>query len=316
MTSYVARRRNGQQGEAAVEILDAQVHVWLSDRPSRPWEREYRSGVANDPLMLLHAGKALAPETLLLEMAEAGVDGCALSPVGVYGFSNRLELDVARLYPRKFCVVGWIDHTAVDAVGRLAQDLAEGMVGIRLLALREQARHDRNEFDVILRACERAECAVALSLMHPIPPGIIDVIHRFEGVNFVIDHLGLGLSPPVRGPVPEQPFVNLLAVLELAGAPNVSIKMTGVSALSHEYYPFADIWPYILQTVEAFTPSRVMWGSDLSRVSGMSSYWDATHFISEIDQFSSDELEWIYGRTLRSVFRWYPAHNIRPHGRS
>jgi L-fuconolactonase len=295
-----------------MEIVDAQTHMWLSDRPTRPWVPEYRLAHRERLPMLIHAGQSMSHEALLIEMSEAGVDAAVLSPVGVYGTNNDFELAGARHYPRKFCVVGWIDHAAEDVVERLEADVAEGMVGVRVLGLREQARHDRQEFDRLLHACERLGCAVALSLVHPIPPGIPDVIRRYEGIGFQIDHLGLGLAPPTLGACPPEPFVNLPAVLELAKLPNTTLKLTGAPSLSHERFPFTDIWPPIYRIVNAFGPQRVMWGSDFTRTSGLLSYWDGTHYLSECDELGSAELEWIYGRTLRKALQWDPPFNVRP----
>jgi L-fuconolactonase len=295
-----------------MEILDAQAHMWLSDRPTRPWVSGYREAYRDRLSLLINAGQSMGPEALLLEMAEAGVDGAVLSPVGVYGMNNSFELASARRYPRKFCVVGWIDHEADDVEERLEADVAQGMVGIRLIALRDQARHDRREFDRLLSACERIGCGVAFSLAHPISSGVRDVIRTYQGINFQIDHLGVGFSPPVLGPVPENPFVNLPSVLELAKFPNTSMKLTGAPSLSRETYPFKDIWDAVYRIVDAFGPERVMWGSDFTRTSGLVSYWDGTHYLSELTGLGTEELRRIYGGTLRAILGWDPPSNIRP----
>jgi predicted TIM-barrel fold metal-dependent hydrolase len=295
-----------------MEILDAQVHMWLSDRPSRPWKEGFREEQARRLLPgLIHAGLSMGPDTLLLEMAEAGVDGGVLSPIGVYGADNSFEIEAARRYPRKFCVFGWIDHMASTAAATLEADVAQGMVGVRILALREQDRHERREFDHLLAACERLRCAVSLTLSHPIPKGILDVIARYEGIDFLIDNVGVGLAPPMTGLAPADPFVNLPAILQLARYPNVSMKLTGAPALSHQAFPFRDIWPDIHRIVDAFSPQRVMWGSDFTRTSALHNYWDGTHYLSEVG-FDTETLEWLYGRTLRTVLKWDPPANSRP----
>jgi hypothetical protein len=48
--------------------LDAQVHVWLTDRPSRPWEKGYRARYCRNPSFLQHAGQSNSVENLLAEM--------------------------------------------------------------------------------------------------------------------------------------------------------------------------------------------------------------------------------------------------------
>lgn len=295
-----------------MELLDAQVHMWLSDRPSRPWLPSYRKGLANELPMLIHTGQTMSPELLLVEMAEAGVDGGVLSPVGVYGNNNSLELETMRRFPRKFCVVGWIDHKAPDVAEVLAANVEGGMSGVRILGIRDQARHDRGEFDAILAACAALDCTVSLPLAHPLAPGVHAVIEAFPTVTFIIDHLGLGLAPPTKGPVPPDPFVNLDVVLDLSRHENVYLKLTGVPSLSHQTYPFRDIWPAVRRSVDVFGPDRVMWGSDFTRTAALHSYWDATHYLRAMDIFTDEELRWIYGGTLRRALRWSPAIDTRP----
>jgi predicted TIM-barrel fold metal-dependent hydrolase len=298
-----------------MEIIDAQIHTWLSDRPSRPWIAGYRIQNRERLPLLIHAGQSLSPEAALTELAEAGVDAGVLSPVGVYGNDNGYELAAARRFPRKFCVVGWIDHLADDVEESLTREVELGMVGVRLLGVREAERLERSEFDPLLEACQRLGCAVAVSLSHPLPDLLFDLLVRYEGVNFLIDHLGLGLAPPTLGPAPVDAFANLPAVLRLAELLNVSLKLTGAPSLSHELYPFRDIWPAVQQILESFGPERVMWGSDFTRTSGLHSYWEATHYLAQIDGLDDATLEQIYGHSLRSILRWDPdphAHPLRP----
>lgn len=295
-----------------MELLDAQVHMWLSDRPSRPWVSSYRPSLANELPMLIHTGQTMSPEHLLVEMAEAGVDGGVLSPVGVYGNDNSFELETMRRFPRKFCVVGWIDHTAPDVADVLAADVAAGMSGVRLLGVRDQARHERNEFDAVLAACEELGCTVSLPLAHPLAPGVRAVIEKYSAVTFIIDHLGLGLAPPTKGPAPQEPFANLDAVLDLARYDNVYLKLTGVPSLSREVFPFRDIWPAVRTSVDAFGAERVMWGTDFTRTAALHSYWDATHYLTAMDAFDDEQLRWLYGGTLRRALRWAPPINKRP----
>src|SRR5438270_507974 len=123
-----------------MEIIDAQIHTWLSDRPQRPWLPSYRAQHWSKPTYLLHAGQTNTTEMALTEMATAGVDRALLTPIGVYGTNNAYELEGAAKYPTRFRVVGWIDYLADDVEDQLAADVARGMVGVRIPDLREQER--------------------------------------------------------------------------------------------------------------------------------------------------------------------------------
>ena len=145
-------------------VLDAQVHSWYSDRPSRPWVPEYRVTHRELRSYLQHAGQTNSPDMVLEEMAEAGVDGALLTPVGVYGADIELELEAAQSRPDKFQVIGLIDHLAPDAAQRLADGRARGLRGVRMIPMREPDRIARGEFERVLNACGELGLAVMLSL--------------------------------------------------------------------------------------------------------------------------------------------------------
>jgi L-fuconolactonase len=253
---------------------------------------------------LLHAGQTNSIEMVLTEMAEVGVDRAVLSPIGVYGNDNSYELEGAATYPSKFRVVGWIDYRAPDVAEQLADLLAQGMLGLRMPDLRDEARHERGEFDRVLDASSRLGCTISLSISHPMSGRLLAALEHYSDTDFVIDHLGVGFAPPVLGNLPPDPFEHLPAVLELARLQNVHLKLTGAPALSRELFPFRDIWQPIHRILDAFGPSRVMWGSDYSRTSGLYSYWDGTHYLHEITGIDAADLALLYGGTLRRVLGW------------
>ncbi len=237
-------------------------------------------------------------------MAEVGVDRALLSPIGVYGNDNSYEFEGAARYPRTFRVVGWIDYLADEVEAQLAALMAQGMAGIRIPDLRDADRHRRREFDGVLGACRRLGCPISLSVSHPIAADLIATLQQYPEIAFVIDHLGAGFAPPVLGNLPPDPFEHLPAVLELARFDNVNLKLTGAPSLSHELFPFRDLWDPIHRILDAFGPGRVMWGSDYTRTSGLHSYWDGTHYLREVPGIAADDLALVYGGTLRRVFNW------------
>lgn len=287
-----------------MEILDAQIHTWFSDRPSRPWVPSYRAQHRDKLPYLLHAGQTNTTEMALLEMAEAGVDRALLTPNGVYGHDNGYEFEGAEKYPDRFRVVGWIDHLADDVEERLAADAARGMVGIRVPELRDAARHERGEFTRVLDACQQLGLVVSLMVFHPLPERLVRTLERYEGIRFVVGHLGVGVAPPVLGVLPEDPFENLPAILDLARLPNLHLNLTGAPSLSRDPYPYRDLWAPIDRIVAAFGSDRVMWGSDYTRTAALHSYWDGTNYLREVPGLGPAELAAIYGANLRRVFGW------------
>jgi L-fuconolactonase len=287
-----------------MEIIDAQVHTWMSDRPRRPWVASYRAQHRDTMAYLLHAGQTNSNEMAVSEMAEVGVDRAVLTPNGVYGNTNGYELEGAARYPSRFRVLGWVDHLADDVEERLAADFGRGMAGIRLSQFRDRERLERGEFDRALAVCEKQSAVVSIMVFHPLPDVMVETIERYEGINWVLGHLGVGIAPPVLGVLPDDPFENLPAVLDLARLPNMHLALTGAPSLSHETFPFRDVWPGINRIVERYGPDRVMWGSDYTRCSALHSYWDGTHYLAEVDGLTQEDLTKIYGANLRRIYRW------------
>jgi L-fuconolactonase len=284
-----------------MEILDAQLHTWMPPRPSRPWAPAYRDETrARNLNILLQTTLPAPPETLLVEMAAAGVDGAVLTPQGVYGADNSFELLAAWNYPRKFVVVGRVDPLAERFEEALAGDVSAGMLGVRLI------RVDAAQLDASFAACARHGIAVALTLKHPIAPAILKAFNRFSDTQFMIDHLGVGNPPPAYGLPADDPFERLPAVLELARYPNVNLKLTGASAYSREHYPFRDVWPAVREILDVYGPERVLWGADYTRTGSLATYWEHTHYLREIPELGEPELTLIYGQSLRRVLKWAP----------
>jgi predicted TIM-barrel fold metal-dependent hydrolase len=290
--------------EQQMEIIDAQVHTWMTDRPRRPWAADYRDKLGNKWTYLLHAGQTNTNEMAVLEMAEVGVDAALLSPVGVYGPDNSYEFEAVATFPRKFRVVGWIDWLADDVEDRLAGGVSQGLVGVRIPELRNSERHERGEFDRVLAACEDLGLVISIMVVHPLPEPMIKMLERYQGINFVIGHMGMDFSPPVVGTLPDDPFEKLPDILDLARLDNVHINLTGVPSVSRERFPFRDVWDGIHRIVDGYGADRVMWGSDYTRTAGLHSYWDGTHYLKEVSGLSRDELVKVYGATVRRVFNW------------
>jgi L-fuconolactonase len=287
-----------------MEILDAQLHCWLADRAPRPWIEGYRERTRRSaPLVLLQTAVPMAPATLLAEMDAAGVAAGVLTPQGVYGNDNGFELEARAAAPDRFAVMGWVDHRRPDVADALAADRARGMAGARLLGFGERALA-RGDVDAALAACAALRLPVALWLPHPVPPALVAAIERHPELPFLVDHLGVGHAPPALGWAPEDPWEHLPGVLALARHPNTYIKLTGAPALSHEPYPFRDIWPGLLRIVEAFGPERVLWGSDITRTGSLHTYADAVGYLTEVDGLGPAELAELYGRALRRVLDW------------
>lgn len=287
-----------------MQKLDAQIHVWLTDRPALSWDPGYRARYRSAPSFLQHAGQSNSPDHALAEMAAADVDGAVLCTLGVYGFSNQMELNASRAWPRRFCAVGVVDHLAADLEQSLCDQVAQGLRGVRIPGLRDAAAWEGGTFDPLLRLCNR----LGLSVMLPsVNPALARHLPRYPDVFFFLNHMGTGLAPPIVGYGDPHPFARLDDILDLSRLPNLGLKLTGIPALSQQAYPFRDIWEPVRQVLGAYGAERLAWGSDYTRTSGLHSYHDAARYLGEIGGISDGELCLIMGGTIAERLNWFPG---------
>ena len=288
-------------------IIDVQVHVWYSDRPSRPWDPSYRATYREKQSFLQHAGQSNGPEMAKLEMAEAGVDAALLTSLGIYGWDIEHELQAAEANPGVFQVVGVVDQFSPGVKAHIAASAERGLRGVRLLELRDPARIARREFDRVLEACSDLGLIVVLPMVYPLNLELCELFRRFGDVFFLFNHLATGYAPPILGFRPSDPFERLDTILELAQIKNLGLKLTGAPALSREPYPFRDIWDPVVEIVRTYGADRVAWGSDYTRTAGLHSYRQGVDYLREIPQLAEEEKQLLYAGTVIQRTGWRPA---------
>jgi L-fuconolactonase len=281
-----------------MEIIDAQIH---KPGPVAPWEFGGESHLA-----------------LSTELAREAMD-CVGVDVSLINSSDDFCEAAVRRYPERFAACGGIDPRIPD--------LAEVVAGYRkrpgFLAVRVIIRNwmdgtlvpgfKDGVLEPLFVAAEKHSLPVFLSAQAN-PGSVESVAKAHPDLVIIVDHLGLAQQPMAVG---RDPWEQLPAVNKLARFPNVAVKFSGAPTLSSAPYPHPDIWPHLLKIVEAFTPDRLMWGSDFTRLrmptgsleraprelwSGF--YSDAVNFLRDTDQISKGDKEKIFAGTIRRLLRW------------
>ncbi len=93
---------------------------------------------------------------------------------------------------------------------------------------------------------------------------------RNPDTSIIIDHLGI--QQPRVPPAPKDAWAELPKVLKFAAHKNVSIKISGACTLSHEPFPYNDIWDPLARMFDAFGLDRCMWGTDWTRAKAVVDY--------------------------------------------
>ena len=289
-----------------MEVVDVQVHIWDEDGPAFPWQPDFarRAGIAGATGNRHIAGSPVTTDTMLAAMNSAGVDAAIIVSPSLYGYDARYALAAARAHPRRFRVVGYVDHEAPDVAERVqAWAAQEHAVGLRLILMSDAAWQaaEAGAYDAFLRAAARAGqpvCFFSARHMFRVP----DLVRRVPDVSLVVDHVGL-LQPPMEID-PATRFDALPHLLALAHYPNLSVKLSGLPTLSTEDWPYADVRPAMHAVVGAFGIDRVMWGSDWTRCPPRFTWRDAVRFIRDADDLSAEEKEKLLGGNLRRIYGW------------
>ena len=115
-------------------------------------------------------------------------------------------------------------------------------------------------------------------------------------------------SPSRRSrPPPEEPFADLPNVLALAELDNVVIKISGACTLSHEPFPYPDIWEPLRQIFTAYGMERCIWGTDWTRATKVLSLEQGVEAFRVTDELSDSERAVLMGGALREIYKWAPG---------
>ena len=82
------------------------------------------------------------------------------------------------------------------------------------------------------------------------------------------------------------------------------VKISGACTLSHEPFPYKDIWDPLWRIFDAFGLDRCMWGTDWTRAVGMLTYEQGVEAFRVTDRLSDSDRALLMGETLQRVYNW------------
>ena len=284
-----------------MEIIDAQIH---EPHVAVAWSLGEESELA-----------------LNVELAREAMD-CVGVDVGLVNARAEFwEAAVAR-YPDRFVACPFADPSVVD----VADDVDGYVMACRarpeIRALRVVIRRwtdgrltdafRQGRLNPLFAAAERHGMPIFMQAASQLPSAI-EVAQAYPELALIIDHLGLSQQPSAVG---DDPWAELDEVVELSRFPNVSVKFCGAPTLARSPYPYDDIWPHLHRMIDAFTPDRLMWGSDFTRLriqpgnapaprgQWYGTYAEQVHFLRDTGELSAADKRAIFGTTLRRVLGW------------
>ena len=274
--------------------IDSQVHSYERNTPARPWHD------------ILVGPEEVTGDQMVAAMDAVGVDGALLiSPYRMYHYDASYALEVYAKYPGRFGVIKPLDPKSET----IADDFAEwagtpGVVGARIMIAGQVFEADDRGLNEILAGGAKAGIPVNVMCSDNLPL-MAELARRNPHTQIVIDHVGL--AQPFVPPPPPEPFADLANVLSLAELDNVAIKISGACTLSHQPFPYADIWESLGKIFSAFGFGRCLWGTDWTRAVELLDYEQGVESFRVTDQISDSERSELMGGSLAKIYNWSPT---------
>lgn len=277
--------------------IDCQVHAYERDRPERPW-----------------AGTLAGPEEvtgdLMVEAMDAvGVDGAILvSPFSMYRYDASYALEVYARHPGRFGLVKPFDPGRPDIGDEIVRwSETPGAVGARIMLSERYVEGEMSPrhpgLNSILGAAGEKDMPVNVLCWGRLEL-LAELARRHPDTQIIIDHCGL--AQPFAPPPPARPFADLPTVLALAQFDNIAVKVSGACTLSHEPFPYSDIWEPLGQMFRAFGLERCMWGTDWTRAVNLLTYEEGVEAFRVTDRLTEAEREELMGKSLARIYKWAP----------
>ena len=273
-------------------MIDAHQHFWKYEPLEYPWIGEGMDAMRRDFL----------PADLVVAMAGTGVDG-AVSVQARQSLEETWQLlNFADENAFIKGVVGWVPLTNPD-LNRLLPTVASHpkLRGVR------HVLHDelddmymlRDDFNRGVQALKPFGLAYDILIFERHLPQTIKFVDRHPQQVFVVDHLA---KPRVRAGEMSPWRENLR---ELAKRSNVYCKISGlVTEADFANWTEEQLRPHFEGVIEAFTPARLMFGSDWPVCLLAASYSQWVQVVTRaIAGLSEGERERIWQGTAKEAYR-------------
>jgi len=274
--------------EGPVPVIDTHVHCFAG-KDSRDYPYHARAPYKPEA--------ALAPETLLERMKQAGVDRAVVVHPEPYQDDHRyLEhcLAVGKDQLKGTCLFFAEDDNAVTAMKGLVQRNPGKIVAVRVHAYAPERLppFGKPALRRLWQAAADLGLAVQLHFEPRHAPGFEPLIKDFPKTTVIIDHLGR----PLQG-TPEEHAV----VVRWAKYDNTVMKLSAIP--DQRQYPHRDVRPIVKELVEAWGPKRLIYGGGFDDKATGESYRTAREAVRvHLAALSADEHALVLGGNAARLF--------------
>jgi L-fuconolactonase len=222
-------------------------------------------------------------------------------PDGITRFEYPFAEEAVARFPKRFAYVVRFDPNDPEvenamaklrtSLGRLCTRIASGF-DLKILS---EGGHEK-----ILAAAAKHNVPV---MIYPGGnfPALTNYVRKFGSVQFIIDHVGMGVE---RVSLPNQLETTIAQLVDCAKYPNVAVKWGHAPRLSREPFPYLDLIRQMGRVIDAFSVQRIMWASDYTVTTDHHTCAESLFCLRCSERLSGNDKEWILGRTARQILRW------------
>jgi predicted TIM-barrel fold metal-dependent hydrolase len=275
--------------------IDAQVHCYERNHAGRPWAA------------VLAGPPEVTGDDMIKAMDAVGVDGALLVSVWtMYRWDASYAVAVQKAHPGRFGVIKPVDPNDPKVAETIAEWAAmDGTVAIRIMMGPDVSTDAADPgINRVLAAAAKHDLPVNLMARGRLEQ-VAQMAARNPDTLLVVDHLGL--EQPFSPPPPPQPWHELPKLLSLSSRKNIVVKITGACTLSHEKFPYKDIWDPLARIFDAFGFDRCMWGTDWTRAVELLTYKEGVEPFRVTDRLSASDRATLMGGALQKIYGWSPS---------
>ncbi len=281
-------------GNGNARVLDAHCHLWHFDANEYDWIPEEPAVLRQDHLAA----------DLVRELDAAGIDGAIAVQARQSLAENDFLLEQADASGGRIRgVVGWVDLAADDVRDVVARYASRPLlVGVRHIVQAESDPDflERPAFNRGIALLHEYGLAYDVLVYAPQLPAAIAFVDRHPAQPFVLDHIA---KPAIAASRFDEAWLRDLR--EIARRPHVTCKLSGLVTEVRDPTWDGDLLRRYLDTaLDAFGPSRLMFGSDWPVCRLRTDYGEWVSVMrAYTDALSPDERDAVWATTAQRVYK-------------
>lgn len=278
-----------REGQNSARRVDAHHHLWQYSPEAFGWLEGELAGLRRD----------FMPEEFAGEMRSANVSGAVAVQARQSVEETVWLLELAATHPEILGVVGWLPIASPDFATALGTFAGETKLkGLRHVVQAEPAGFlDGTNFNRGMQSLSGSGLVYDLLVHESQMAEAIRFVDRHPKQEFVLDHL----AKPRIAAGELEPWARQLR--ELALRPNMSCKLSGMVTEARADWTGDDLQPYFEVALSAFTPDRLMVGTDWPVLTPRCTYSRWWNIVEEwTGQLSVDEQKAVQGGNAIRVY--------------